>query len=109
MALGNGRKSGRFVTQAQQPFWTGFWSFSAVARGFEDLYVKETLPKQRSKLANNSYSYVHLVPVLIVPDTKNRSVIHTDASDAGSGATLSQLDDKGIHYLIECRFKKVNT
>ena len=109
MALGNGRKSGRFVTLAQQPFWTGFWSFSAVARGFEDLYGKETLPKQRSKLANNSCSYVLLVPVLIGTDTKKRSVIHTDASEVGAGATLSQLDDERIHYLIECRFKKRNS
>ena len=48
---------------------------------------------------------LHLLtpPVIIIPDAAKTHYIHSDASEVGIGATLSQKDDKGQLRLVACR------
>jgi len=47
-------------------------------------------------------------PVLVHPDHSKPYLLHTDASDVGVGATLSQLDAEGLPRLVACRSRKLN-
>ena len=47
-------------------------------------------------------------PVLIYPDHTKPYMLHTDASDVGVGATLSQFDTKCLPRLVVCRSRKLN-
>jgi hypothetical protein len=47
-------------------------------------------------------------PVLIPPNYKKPMLLHTDASEVGVGATLSQEDEEGKVRLIACRSKKLS-
>ena len=47
-------------------------------------------------------------PVLIHPDHTKHYMLHTDASDVGVGATLSQLDTEELPRLVACRSLKLN-
>ena len=47
-------------------------------------------------------------PVLIHPDMKKPFQLHTDASEVGIGATLSQLYEQFTSRLVACRSKKLN-
>ena len=46
-------------------------------------------------------------PVLTVPNFKLQMILHTDASDVGVGATLSQKDEGGELRLVACRSLKL--
>ena len=45
--------------------------------------------------------------VLIHHDHTKPYMLHTDASDVGVGATLSQLDTEGLPRLVSCRSRKL--
>ena len=47
-------------------------------------------------------------PVLVHPYNSKPYLLHTDASDVGVGATLSQLDAEGLPRLVACRSRKLN-
>ena len=47
-------------------------------------------------------------PVLTVPDFLKPLILHTNASEVGIGATLSQEDDNGNMRLIACRSRKLS-
>ena len=47
-------------------------------------------------------------PVLTVPNFKLPMILHTDASDVGVGATLSQKDEGGLR-LVACRSRKLSS
>ena len=46
-------------------------------------------------------------PVLMHPDPSKAFQLHSDASEVGIGATLSQLDEQGIPHLVACRSRKL--
>ena len=48
-------------------------------------------------------------PVLTVPNINLPMILHTDASDVGVGATLSQKDDGGELRLVACRSRKLSS
>ena len=47
-------------------------------------------------------------PVLIVQDLSKPLIVHTDASDVGLGATLSQHEENGDIRLVTCRSRKLS-
>ena len=47
-------------------------------------------------------------PVMIIPDVKQPFLLHTDASEVGIGATLSQTDSAGQLRLVSCMSRKLN-
>ena len=47
--------------------------------------------------------------ILAFPDNNRTYILHTDASDTGTGATLSQHDADGNLRLIACRSRKLTT
>ena len=48
-------------------------------------------------------------PVLTVPNFKLPMILHTDASDVGVGATLSQKDEGRELRLVACRSRKLSS
>ena len=47
-------------------------------------------------------------PVLTVPNFKRPMILHTDASEVGIGATLSQRCEDGNLQLVACRSRKLS-
>ena len=47
-------------------------------------------------------------PVLRIPDFTQPMILHTDASDVGLGATLSQKGEEGNMHLVACRSRKLS-
>ena len=47
--------------------------------------------------------------VFTVPNFKLPMILHTDASDVGAGATLSQKDEGGELRLVACRSRKLSS
>ena len=49
------------------------------------------------------------VPVFTVPNFKLPMILHTDASDVGICATLSQKYEEGVLRLVACRSRKLSS
>ena len=48
-------------------------------------------------------------PVFVHPDHLKPYTLHTNASDVGAVATLSQLDAEGLPRLVACRSRNLNS
>ena len=80
--------------------------YATVAAPLTDLIYKGKdwvlLPVQHHAFETLNVSLLQ-VHVLIHPAHNKPFMLHTDASDVGVGATLSQLDIEGLPRLVACR------
>ena len=96
---------------------TGFYNrfipdYAGIIAPLTDL-LKKDQPFYWSNKSENAFKEIKAAfikrTMLAYPDLDREFIVHLDASGESIGATLSQIDDKGVLCLVTCISKKLNS